>query len=233
MNGVKSPSSKKLEQEQQASREERTMTPDQVMLFLHEAKATRFGTIFTLAFYTGCRPGELLGLRWDDLDSQSRVIKIRHTIHWRKGSEWYLETPKTIKGRRNLRLTDELIAMLDQHRKRQLEERIKAGGAWQNHNFIFCDEIGNPYRQGILTYRFKQILESTGLPKHFNPYSGRHTIATRIATRMIEQGIDPKTVSEWLGHANVAITLKTYTHPTGSMHEAASEQAEALIRGQK
>jgi integrase len=229
MDGVVSPAGKKLEQEKQQKREQRTMTPGQVEQFLAAADETRFGTIFTLAFYTGCRPGELLGLRWDDLDGQTRILKIRQTINWRKGGKWYFDTPKTATGRRNLRLTDDLIQMLDQHRKRQLEERMKAGRAWNDHGFICCDEVGEPYSQNRLRYYCKQILQAAGLPEHFNPYSARHTSATLL----IAEGINPKTVSERLGHSKVSITLQTYTHPTGEMHEAASEQAEALIKGKK
>src|SRR5262245_1580939 len=123
MDGVKAPGGKKLEQEKQAGREARTMSTDQVSKFLEAANETRFGTLFTLAFYTGCRPGELLVLRWSDYEQENRVVKIRKGIHWRKGAEWYLDTPKTAHGRRNLRLTDSLVELLDRHRKRQLEER--------------------------------------------------------------------------------------------------------------
>ena len=229
MDGVVSPGGKQMEQEKQHGREERTMSPDQVIKFLQEAGETRFGTIFTLAFYTGCRPGELLGLRWSDHDAQARMLKIRKTIAWRKGGEWYLDTPKTATGRRNLRLTDDLVEMLDRHRKRQLEERMKAGSAWDDHGFIFCDEVGRPHTQTRLRYFCKQILKAAGLPTHFNPYSARHTSATLL----IAEGVNVKTVSERLGHSNVTITLKTYTHPTGEMHDEANEHAEALVSGKK
>jgi integrase len=229
MDGVVSPGGKQMEQEMQHVREERTMEPEQVAQFLREAAETRFGTIFTLAFYTGARPGELLGLRWADLDAASRLLKIRKTIAWRKGCEWYMDTPKTTTGRRNLRLTDDLTEILDKHRKRQLEDRMKAGGAWEDHSFIFCDEFGRPYTQGGLRYNCKQILKTAGLPEHYSPYSMRHTSATQL----IAQGVNVKTVSERLGHSDMAITLKTYTHPTGEMHDRASAHAEALVSGKK
>ncbi|MCI0388437.1 MAG: site-specific integrase [Acidobacteria bacterium] len=229
MDGVISPGGKQMEQEKREGREDRTMAPEQVLRFLREAGETRFGSIFTLAFYTGCRPGELLGLRWGDYEIQARMIKIRKNIAWRKGCEWYLDTPKTATGRRNLRLTDDLLEMLDRHRKRQLEERMKAGAAWEDNGFIFCDEVGRPYSQSRLRYYCKQILKAAELPEHFNPYSARHTSATLL----IAQGVNVKTVSERLGHSNVSITLKTYTHPTGEMHDAANEHAEALVSGKK
>jgi len=229
LDGVKSPGGKKLDQAKQQGREARTMSADQVAGFLEAADETRFGSIFTLAFYTGCRPGELLGLRWIDYDQENRIVKIRQSIHWRKGAEWYLDTPKTATGRRNLRLTPETMDLLDRHRRRQLEERMKVGRAWLDHDFIFCDEIGRPYSQSRLRYYCKQILKAAGLPKYFNPYSARHTSGTLL----IQEGVNVKTVSERLGHANVTTTLKTYTHPTGEMHDVASDKAEALIKRKK
>jgi len=229
MDGVKAPGGKKLEQEKQAGREARTMSTDQVSKFLDAANETRFGTLFSLAFYTGCRPGELLGLRWADYEQETRTVKIKKSIHWRPGAEWYLDTPKTAFGRRNLRLKEQLVEQLDKHRKRQLEERMKAGRSWEDHEFIFCDELGRPYSQSRLRYYCKQILKAAALPEHFNPYSARHTLATQL----IEDGVNVKTVSERLGHSNVGVTLRSYTHPTGEMHDAANDQAEALIKSKK
>lgn len=229
MDGVTAPTGKKSGQEAQERREDRVLTVDQVEKFLNAADETRFGPILTLAFHTGCRPGELLGLKWENLEASSMTLKIRQTIHWPKGGAWYLDTPKTAVGRRNLRLTDYLVEMLAQHRKRQLEERMKAGSAWSDHGLIFTDEVGEPYSQGRLRYYFKQILLAAGLPDHFNPYSARHTSATLL----MASGINAKTVSDRLGHSDVRITLKTYTHPTAGMQNEASEEIERVLRRQK
>jgi integrase len=229
MGGVVSPGGKQMEQEKREAREERTMDPEQVAKFLREAAETRFAAIFTIAFYTGCRPGEMLGLRWIDYDAPARMIRIRKTIAFRKGREWYLDTPKSAAGRRNLRLDDDLADLLDKHRKRQLEDRMRAGGAWEDHGFIFCDEIGAPYSQSQLRYYCKQILKAAALPEHFNPYSARHTSATLLGA----EGVNIKTISERLGHSDVTVTLATYVHPTGGMHDEANEHAGALVRGKK
>jgi len=83
MDGVKSPGGKKLEQQKAQRREERTMSADQVIKFLNAAGDTRFGVVCALAFFTGCRPGELLGLKWADYNASTREIKIRQAITWR------------------------------------------------------------------------------------------------------------------------------------------------------
>jgi integrase len=234
MDGVDAPGGKRMEEEKRESRMARVMTADQVTQFLMAAEDSRFGAIFTLAFHTGCRPGELLGLRWENFDASEKTLKIQKTIKWRKGKksgelEWYLDTPKTESGRRVLFLSEVLIELLSSHRKRQLEERMKAGRIWKDHGFIFADEVGEPYSQKRLGYQFKQILKASSLPDHFNPYSARHTSATLL----MASGVNPKTVSDRLGHSDVHITLKTYTHPTANMQAEASEEIERVLRGRK
>jgi integrase len=229
MDGVDAPGGKNLAEEKREKRRERVMTPEQVTAFLTAAAETRFGSLFTLVFHTGCRPGELLGLDWRDFDQTGSTLTIRQTINWRSAGEWYLDKPKTAAGRRVLRLTESLIELLVQHRRRQLEERMRAGKAWNDHGFIFVDEIGKPYAQNRIRYFFKQILKAAGLPGYFNPYSARHTSATFL----MAAGINAKTISERLGHSDVRITLATYTHPTDGMHDAAGEALETLIRVKK
>lgn len=234
MEGVNSPGGKDFEKYKKARREKQIMEAGQIEQFLTAACETRFGCLLTLAFHTGCRPGELLGLRWADLDARARKIHIRQGIHWRKKDDprghWYLDEPKTSYGRRTLALTDSLFELLDAHRKRQLAERMKAGKAWGAHDFVFCDQVGEPYSQERLRYFFKQILAAAELPNNFNPYSARHSSATHL----IGAGVDVKTVSKRLGHSDVRITLGTYTHPTDEMEERASEEIERIInQGQK
>lgn len=207
---------------------ERAMSPEQVAQFLEAARADRFAPLFTLAFHMGCRPGELLALKWSDL-SDGRTIRINRTIVWRKAGDWYLKSPKTKLSRRALPLTDYLIETLSAHRRRQLEERLKAGKCWNDHGFVFANEIGEPYPQWILRNHCKEILKAAGLPDHFSPYTARHTSATVLIT----SGVDPKTVSERLGHSKVTITLQTYTHVSEARQAEASETIERLLAGRR
>jgi integrase len=210
-------------------REPVAMEPEQVAQFLAAAEGSRLGALFILAFHTGCRPGELLGLKWGDLNAAKRTLRIQRTIVWRKGGDWYLKDPKTALSRRALPLTTNLVELLAQQRTRQLEERMRAGKAWSDHGFIFANEVGEPYAQWNLRYQCKEILKAAGLPLHFNPYSTRHTTATLL----IGGGTNPKIVQERLGHAKVAITLQTYTHVMPGMQEEASEEIERLLSGKK
>jgi integrase len=236
MDGVKSPRGKKLTQEQRRKRESRVMTPKQAQEFLSAAEQTRFGALFTLAFHTGFRPGELLAVTWDDLDTETRTIKVWRNIKWPRKSErqdkppyWYLDDPKTDASVRVLRLDGTLVELLSAHRKRQLEDRMKVGKAWRDHGFIFCNEIGEPYSQNLLLHYFKKILRDAGLPETFTTYSARYS----SATWMIDQGISAKTAAGRLGHGDVATTLRYYVHSTEGMDEQAVEKLARPIEGKK
>ncbi len=210
-------------------REPHAMESEQIGSFLLAAEETRLGALFVLAFHTGCRPGELLGLKWGDVNTGRRTLRIQRTIVWRKGGEWYLTEPKTALSRRTLPLTDSLIEKLAQQRTRQLEDRMRAGKAWTDNSFIFADEVGAPYSQSMLRYRFKEILKAAGLSSDFKPYDTRHTTATLL----MAGGTNPKVVQERLGHSKVTITLQTYTHVSPGMQAEASEEIERLLSGKK
>jgi len=229
MVGVKSPAGKRLAQESFAKREARTMATDLIPEFLKAAAETRFNTIFTLAFHTGCRPGELLALNWDDWDQKGGRLYIRKNITFFEGGKWELGEPKTAYGRRVLRLDETMMEMIGAHRKTQLEEMMRAGKMWNKHGFIFCDEFGSPYSQDRIRYYFKQVVKAAGLPGNFSPYSARHSAATMMA----EQGVHPKAAASRLGHSDATITLNVYTRATEGMDGDASEMISKAIRGKK
>ncbi|MGE0128055.1 MAG: tyrosine-type recombinase/integrase [Blastocatellales bacterium] len=227
MAGVEIP--KEWKDSEQEDEEERAMTPEQVMKFLAAAEGTRFDNLFKLAFHVGCRPGELLALKWSDLDTGARTLRINQSVVFRKAGDWYLKKPKTKLSRRTLPLTDALIEVLSAQRKRQLEARLKVGKLWTDHGFIFANEIGEPYPQWTLRDDWKVILKAAELPLNFVPYTTRHTMASVL----IANGTNVKAVSERLGHSNVAITLQTYTHVSQGMQAEVSEEIERLLGGQK
>jgi integrase len=192
---------------------------------LAAAAGTRFEHLFTLAFHLGCRPGELLALKWGDLDPASRTLRINQNIVFRKAGDWYLKKPKTKLSRRTLPLTDALIETLGVQRRLQLEARLKAGKLWADHQFIFCNATGEPHSQFDLIYDCKKILKAAGLPASFSPYVTRHTMATLL----MAGGTNPKVVSERLGHSNITITLAAYTHVSPGMQAEVSEAMDRLL----
>jgi integrase len=203
----------------------KAMDSEQTALFLQHAAGTRFEPLIKIALGTGFRPGELLGLKWTDLDPIKREIRIQRNIHFRGPTDWYTKTPKTPSSRRAIPITLELIEVLAAHRKKQLEQRLKAGKLWTDHGFIFCDEVGEPYKQRQLGHTVKLIIESAGLPSHYTPYSLRHTHASLL----INSGERVKDVAERLGHSSVITTLTFYDHPAADAQEILSRRIEEIL----
>ncbi|MGI8649809.1 MAG: tyrosine-type recombinase/integrase [Rubrobacter sp.] len=163
-------------------------------------------TLYTVAVRTGMRPGEMLALRWSDVDldaTGNATLQINRAL-----SEGKFTAPKTARSRRRITLSPETVAALKMHRKHQLEERMAKAGLWEDHGLVFPSSVGTPKNQRNLNREFKNTIKRAGLPEHFRLYDLRHTCATLLLSR----NIHPKYVQELLGHASIALTLDTYSH---------------------
>lgn len=163
----------------------------------------RLSTLYTVAVRTGMRPGEMLALRWSDVDLEAGTVQINRAL-----SEGEFTPPKTARSRRRINLSPATITALKSHRKRQLEERMARAGLWEDHGLVFPSSVGTPKSQRNLNREFKSAAKRAGLPQHFKLYDLRHTCATLLLSR----NIHPKYVQELLGHASIALTLDTYSH---------------------
>jgi integrase len=191
----------------QLKREEiRPLSADQVRaLLISTDKANdRLHALYTVAVHTGMRPGELLALRWDDvdLDTVSPTLQVNRAL-----SEGKFSTPKTQRSRRKA-LSPATVVALKSHRKRQLEEKLRRGGLWQENGLVFPSVVGTPKSQRNLNREFKATAKRAGLPETVRLYDLRHTCATLLLSR----NVHPKYVQELLGHASIALTLDTYSH---------------------
>ncbi len=201
-------------------------TPADARLIMAEAEKRGLRPLFELAFCTGLRPCEYLALKWSDLDQTARTIKVQRSLNWFNGGRWEEVEPKSQTSRRTLTLTPELIEGLQRQRKRQLEQRMKMGASWATHDFIFTNEIGEPYRREHVRIDFLECVEAAGLPA-FQLRATRHATATELMV----QGVNPKVVSEQLGHSDVSITLRAYSHVTKGLKEQAAETASKAFLG--
>jgi integrase len=201
------------------------LDPEQVRALFETAAETgdRNGPLYVLAVTAGLRRGELLGLRWDDVDLEVGLLQVRRTLSEPKGGHVF-EAPKSGKGRL-VRLTRKATAALKAHRKRQLEERRERAGLWQDHGLIFPSGFGTPMSGGNLTRAFKAALRRAGLSKRFRFHDMRHTCATLL----LRQGVNPKYVSDLLGHADVSLTLNVYSHVLPDMGDAAAGAMDAAL----
>src|SRR5829696_1637231 len=214
----------------QPSREEmHPLTPEEAKLLLQVAHETRdrLEALYVLAIHTGLRQGELLGLKWNDVDLEDGSLQVRRTLTITKDGPVFT-FPKTAGSRRSVKLTSKVIDALKHHLERQLGEIDRVGSLWNpgdSDGLIFASETGEPLDRRVITKsKFKPLLKRAGLPE-ISFHDLRHTCATLLLTR----NVNPKIVSEMLGHATIAITLDTYSHVLPNMRDqAAAAMEEAL-----
>jgi integrase len=206
--------------------EMRTWTSAQLAGFLAAVEDDPLHGAYVLVATTGMRRGEVMGLRWVDVDLEAGFVRVRQTltaIH----HELVLDTTKTPKSRRRISLDPDTVAALRRHRVRQAEDRLLVGEAWDDsHGLVFCQPDGSPIHPDRWTRQFQRHVGRLGLPAIGGPHALRHTWATLA----LEAGVHPKVVSERLGHSTVAITLDIYSHVVEGMDaDAATKVAGQLF----
>lgn len=202
-----------------------TLNPDQARRFLEVAKGHRLEALYVVALTTGMRLGEILGLRWKDVDLDGSCLRIVCTLQ-RTPSALTFAEPKTDNSRRQIDLTQAAVAALRRHRASQLEERLKAGPVWEDNGMVFANEVGRPIDGGNLRCRsFLPLLKRAGLP-----CIRFHDLRHSAATLLLSQGIHPKIVSEMLGHSSITMTLDIYSHVLPTMQRQATAALDALLQ---
>lgn len=185
----------------------RVWNEEEARRFLEAAKGSRYYALFYLALATGMRSGELLALTWNDVDLAAGMVAVRRTLAGVSDGAPVWQDPKTPAARRRIPIDPAAVEVLRQHRRRQAEERLKAGPAWQDHGLVFCTRSGRPVIYTNLYYLMRGIAKRAGVPP-IRFHDLRHTHATIL----LRQGVHPKVVAERLGHSRVAVTLDTYSH---------------------
>ena len=192
--------------------------------FFDAAFNSPYGAFFFLAIYTGLRRGEMLGLRWSAIKLAARTLSVTETIQRVKGKGLVSLEPKTDRSRRSVSLPPDAVALLSGLKIKQREEREAIGLDWTESDYVFSHIDGRPFHPDTVSHTFGVIIKKSGLP-HIRLHDLRHT----HATMMMELGINPKIVSERLGHASVVITLDLYSHVSpGLQEEAAAKFGEEL-----
>ncbi len=190
---------------------------------LQAARGTRFECPAAIAISTGMRRGEILGLRWSDLDPDLSLAQVRRSLQpTRRGLVF--EPPKTRRSRRAVMLPAFLGPYLHRQMKDQSRRRAKAGERWLETDLVIDRGDGAPLHPDTLSSRWGVFLVRAGLP-HVRFHDLRHA----HATLMLQQGVHPKVVSERLGHASVGITLDTYSHVLPAMQAEATRAFDELF----
>lgn len=199
-------------------------TPEQARAVIAAADATPLGPFVRLALMTGMRRGELLGLRWSDVDLERGELHVQQTVQRITGLGMVFRQPKTRLSRRSVALSGEAVSLLRRHRLAQVEGRLLAGPAYQDANLVFATGIGTPLEPGNVLRAWGRIVTAADV-------AGLriHDLRHAHATLMLGQGIHPKVVSERLGHASVNITLDTYSHVLPGLQAAAAEALDSVF----
>ncbi len=191
------------------------LDPAQAKALLEAAKGDRLEALYVLAVSAGLREGELLGLRWEDVDLDRGIVRVRRQLT-RTRDGLLFTAPKRGKSR-GVRITQGAVGALSDHRRRQNEDRLRLGTLWQDGGLVFTSTVGTPVGIGNLTYRsFRPLLERAGLPR-IRVHDLRHTAATLL----LGKGVHPKIVQEMLGHSTIAQTMDTYSHVLPDMQDGA------------
>jgi integrase len=182
---------------------------------LEAAREDRLEALYVVALHTGLRRGELLALRWNDVDFEKGTLRVDESLD----QHGTFHAPKRKDSRRTLRLTPVSLIALKAHRAHQNKERLKVGERWEDNGLVFPNIVGRLMNPSNLYRReFQPLLERAGLAgKGFTFHSLRHTFATTLAAN----GVHPSTAQKLLGHKDIRMTLAIYTHATDDMQDAA------------
>jgi len=216
-----------VELPRQTRSEMKAFSPAEARTFLEAAKGNKHGLVLAFALSTGMRPEEYLALKWSDVDLIKGTATVQRTLIWRKGGGWYFGEPKTSKSRRTVPLPGNILPELQAHKREQAATMLKLGAAYERNELIFTADGGKPLYYGHLTKRhFYKILEKAKLPR-IRLYDLRHSCAMLL----LAAGVNPKIVSERLGHSSIMLTLDIYSHVLPDMQREATDKLSTMLYG--
>ena len=184
--------------------------PTQVRAFLESTRNDRLHPLWRCSAMTGMRRGEVLGLKWEDIDFEAGRLSVRRSLI-PLGGDVIVSEPKTARGRRSIALDPETVEVLKAQAAHQLAEQQQFGEAWTDSGYICTKEDGKPYHPEVVSRYFRQAVRAPSCPR-----SGPHDLRHTHATLALRAGIHPKVVSERLGHATVrspSISTRTPSRP--------------------
>ena len=209
-------------------KEMRALTGPEVHRMLEACEDTAWHSIFHTLTWTGLRRSELLGLRWKDVDLILASLRVVQSVQRLNTGEFIVQEPKTASGRRTIALSPASCLVLREHREKQEADATLLGRQLAEDDLVFSHPDGSPRDPSTLTLAFRRLTRRVGLDG-VRLHDLRHTMASLY----LEQGVNPKTVAERLGHASVTITLDLYSHCLPGVQEAAAVQFDTAMEQAK
>jgi len=216
---------------------------EEALGFLHAAEGHRLEAIFTVALSLGLREGEILGLRWEDIDLDAARLRVSHTLQRirRPGEakgKLELISPKTEKSRRVIALPQVAVSALYAHRARQEQERTSCGSRWHDTGMVFTTGIGTMLDQRNMLRTFYGIINTPDSsdpepdPKKKRKLFPRlrfHDLRHSAATLLLAQGVHARYIMELFGHSSISLTMNTYGHVLEEMQRDTARQTDAIF----
>jgi integrase len=201
--------------------------PEEAKRFLQAIQGDRLEALFTTALAMGLRQGEALGLSWQDIDWETRLMRVRYSLQ-RVNGKLVLSELKTKSSRRDLPIIDNVLIGLRAHRNRQLQEKMLAGPVWKETGFVFTTIIGTPLDARNVVRKYHALLKKAEL-SHNRFHDLRHSCASLL----LAQGVPLKTVSDILGHSQISITADYYAHIAPEMRREALSVMDSIFASKK
>ena len=206
------------------------LTVEEALTIIEGCEQVENGLAYQVLAYCGLRPEEAIGLCWSDLKISSgargslRVNRVVH--HPRNGKGWKFYKPKTSNSERVVKFSSQLTQKLTEHRKKQLQQKLRMGKLWRDHDLVFTNDVGEPLKVPALAYRFGKLIKSLEMSEEITMYDLRHF----FVTSSLVAGVDFKTVSREAGHSKVSFTMEVYGHVLDEMHDEAADKREQLLK---
>jgi len=198
--------------------------------FIKYIKDERYFPLILTSLYTGCRKGELLALKWENVDLENKKIYIRQTIRWdREAGKWEFTSPKSKESNRVVNITDDVVEALKLQREKQGFEKAWVGNLWEGDKgetagLVFATKTGLPISQENLTHRFNNLVEQSGI-RRIRYHDIRHSNAPLLRAA----GVTEYELSKWLGHSQISVTTKYYGHLYKETLEDAATKLQKLM----
>lgn len=209
----------------QGKKEIQYLTTEEIQRFLQVAQQSRYFVALLTELGTGLRRGELLGLKWPDVDLKRGIITVRRQLVRAKGGPVFHE-PKTDAGVRTVTIPEEVLRELKAHKKRQNEEKLLLGKAYEDSDLVFCQANGRRLEPRNFTRHFDGLLKKAGI-RHVSFHSLRHTHATEL----LRMGVNLKTIQGRLGHSNFNVTANFYAHIADELQQEAAQKINGILKG--
>lgn len=194
---------------------------DQAKQFLKAVERAGDDTFYVVALFTGMRRGEILGLKWVDIDFKQGKIHVRRSLARVKGKGLILKEVKTKTSKRQISISPYVVEKLQQHRENQQALIQEMHGEFNEQGMVFCSSTGNFKDPDNLLRKFARYIEQAKVPK-----CTIHDLRHYHATQLLKNGVHPKVVSERLGHSRIGIIMDLYSHSTPDLQEDAALQME-------